>query len=69
MNRSDKVCKHDFVLAGIVYEVGGMVPGSGARLVEYFRYFYCRRCLEKVYDELREVFTTYDPIKFGATPK
>lgn len=63
-------CEHKFTYAGIKYELtNNRYPGSGAREVQYFDFFFCEKCLEKKYVKLDCVTTSYDKIQFGAAPK
>ncbi len=63
-------CEHKFIHGGIKYEVQEWkLPGSGARPVYYFEWFYCERCLEKRYEKLDTETDSYSKVLFGATPK
>jgi hypothetical protein len=63
--------EHKWVYGGICYEEGTHpLPGTGARARHYASWFYCEKCLEKRYQPLRcPNETTYDPVKFDATPR
>ncbi len=62
--------EHKFICGGIKYEVQDWnLPGSGARRIYYFDWFYCERCLENKYQMLDVETDTYSKILFGATPK
>lgn len=65
----DTPCPHDFVFVGIRYEVGDRLPGSSAREITYFESYRCRHCLTVDNFRLRESHDSFQPIRFGATPK
>jgi len=63
-------CQHKFIYGGVKYEIDSYpMPGTGAKCVRYCDWFYCEKCLEKRYEYKSEYSTTYDPIRFYATPK
>ena len=67
---NDDECKHKFVYGGVKYTIEGWtLPGTGARRVHYYDWFYCEYCLEKKYEKLDTNLTDYDPIHFNATPR
>jgi hypothetical protein len=64
------VCPHKWVYGGVKYKNGdNPLAGTGARKRTYYDFFYCEKCREKQFDQLEEADTTYDDIRFGATPK
>jgi hypothetical protein len=70
LNKAAKMCGHKFVHGGVKYEIQDWkLPGSGARAVYYYDWFYCERCLENKYTQLPSETSTYDKILFGATPR
>ena len=62
-------CDHKFIYGGVKYKVASMhLPGTSARPVYYYDWFYCERCLERKYKKLVIEATSYDDLKFNATP-
>ncbi len=61
---------HKWVHGGVKYEISDYnCPGSGAKYVHYFDWFYCENCLQSEYKTLEAQSNTYEKIKFNATPK
>lgn len=64
------ICHHSFVYGGIRFEITDLLlPGSGARYVYYYDWFYCPTCLANRYQKLSIETNTYEPVRYGATPK
>jgi len=62
-------CTHEFVYAGVRFQIKDRnLPGSGARPVYYYDYYYCQKCLQGKAVELNAQTNTYEPIQFDATP-
>lgn len=62
-------CDHHFDYVGLRFEVGARRAGSSAHDVHYFESYRCRRCLEAKNIKLGETHDSYQPIRYGATPK
>lgn len=60
--------EHNYVYGGVVYVFGDRLPGSGARQVRYYDRYYCAGCLDYQYQRLDFVGSSYDEIRFNATP-
>ena len=64
------ICKHNYVYGWVKYQISSYnLPGSGARSVSYFDWFYCSKFLDNQYYNLTVETNTYEPVKFMATPK
>ena len=64
------VCEHNYTYKGVVYKTSDYpIPGSSARNTHYFDEFFCTKCLDFKHFQLEAVTTTYENIKFNATPK
>lgn len=60
--------EHNYVYQGVVYAFGIRLPGSGAKEVHYYDRYYCTGCVACQYQRLDFVGSSYDQIKFNATP-
>lgn len=60
--------KHNYTYGGVIYALGGRLPGSGARERRYYDRFYCTECLHCRYIRLSETNSSYDTPLFNATP-
>lgn len=64
------MCEHIFKYGGVKYEIDPQpLSGTGAKTVWYFDWYYCEKCLFETFRRLEERGTTYEVIKFNATPK
>lgn len=62
-------CDHKFVYGGVKFKVGhDHLPGTSAKPVTYYDWFYCEKCLENQYIRLSRSGNTYEPVEFNATP-
>lgn len=63
-------CSHEFAYGGVKFEVSNRpIPGSGAYLIKYFDCYFCKKCLEKKFEQLDITHDSYQTVRFGATPK
>lgn len=62
-------CVHNYMHQGVKYTVDDYnLPGSGARRRRYHDSYFCTKCCKLKLIELGATDTTYESIKFGATP-
>lgn len=63
-------CVHEFIYGGVKYrdDYSNRLSGTGAVRRIYYDWFYCKKCLEPMFKKLDYEATSYDDIKFSATP-
>jgi hypothetical protein len=62
-------CDHKFMYQGVKFSVSDrFVPGSGARVRDYFDFYVCEKCLGGELRPLDCSDDTYQIVKFDATP-
>ena len=60
-------CEHDFTYQGLIACNGdNLRPGSGAVNRYYAHVYFCRRCLQKRYENVPGDFNSYEKLENGA---
>jgi hypothetical protein len=60
-------CECEYTYGGVKYKVAHQYPGSGARVIQYFDWYFCKKCLDSIYKQLDATSTTYDKLLFNAS--
>ena len=61
-------CEHKYIYKGVAFKKAYPIAGSSASMIYYYDSFFCEKCLEVVNKKLDFSHSSYDSIKFGATP-
>ena len=59
---------HDFMYGGVKYKIQPNTRDKGSQAINYFDWFFCRKCLHYEYRLLPTHSTTYSQFLFNATP-
>lgn len=62
-----KPCLHKFVYGGVRYKDSEYpMAGTGAHERSYFEWFYCEKCLKKIFNKLDFTGNTYEKHLFDS---
>jgi hypothetical protein len=60
---------HVWVYRGVgFYVTDKLLPGSGAKDIEYYDVYFCSRCTALITTKLEANSSSYEPIRYNATP-